>query len=227
MSNGPPRFLVIGLGQFGSGLARKLAGLGYDVLAIDRSRERVEAMADDVAEAMVLDATDERALSEVGVDEFHTTVVGIGDEFVESSILTTALVRQFGAPRIIARATSGLHGRILRAVGAHEVLNPEERLAQLIAERLATPGIRQSFSLGQGASVVEMDVPVPWIGRTLAELDLRRRHGVIVAALRRTTPEGQQHWQPAPEPGEPFQQADVLLVVGADEDLRRIRGGGA
>jgi trk system potassium uptake protein TrkA len=220
------RFLVIGLGQFGSSLARRLAALGYEVLAIDRSQERIEAMAEDVGEAMVLDTTDERALADLGIEHFQATVVAIGDEYVENSIMTTALVRQFGAPRIIARSTSKLHGRILRAVGAHEVINPEERTAELVADRLATPGIRQSFSLGRGLSVVEMKAPAQWIGQTLAGLDLRQRYGIIVGALRRTQPDGQQLWQPAPPPSEPFQEADVVLVIGADESLRRLSGGG-
>ena len=204
------RVLVIGLGQFGSSVARHLSELGADVLVLDKDERRVEAVADVVAQARVADASDLAVLSELRVDAMSAVLNAIGDEFLLDSILCTALLRQLGAPRIIARATNDVHARVLQAIGADEIIEPEREIGRVVARRVFRTGLVNLFDLGDNMSVVELGVPETWIERSLAELDLRRRSGIQVAAVRRA---GGKEWLP-PDPEEPFTRGDHVLALG-------------
>lgn len=217
------RFLIIGMGQFGSSVARNLAKLGAEVIALDRSEERIEEIAEHVAVARIADATDEAVLGELRVDTLTAAMCAIGDESIESSVLCTALLRQLGAPRLIARATNKLHRRILLAIGADEIVEPEEELGATIARKLARAGLMSQLALGDNMLVAELKAPEKWVDRTLSSLNLRKKLGISVIAVRRA---GETEWM-LPDPEMPFRRSDVLLTLGthaATENLFRSFG---
>lgn len=176
--------IVVGLGQFGMALARSLTDIGVDVLAVDRDMDRVELAAERVADAVCLDATDEDALAETRPADRDLAICAIGDESRDASIVVTALLRQLGAKRVVARATDRVHDRILRLVGAEEVINPEEAFGARLATHLVYRSIQDEIELGEQLTLSEVEAPEAFVGRTLAELALPRRHGLTVVAIR-------------------------------------------
>ena len=210
-------FAVIGLGQFGRAVALSLVREGAAVLAIDQLQERAQMVESEVDAVACADATDERALDELGLERMSCVVVAMGARARETSILTTALLRQRGIPRIISRAANELHARVLLAVGAHEVINPELQMGQRLARNLAHPTILEQIALDENTNLVEVAAPEQFIGKTLGEIDLRRRYGVTIVALRRS---GQVLPQAAPE--ERLLRGDRLLIVGPPASVRRV-----
>jgi len=210
-------FVVIGLGVFGRTVAVTLARLGHQVLAVDRNGEEAQRVAGELDAVVTLDATDEAALKELGLEGVSCAVVAIGVEAMESSILVTALLKQMGVPRIVARALSDLHARVLLAVGAHEVVSPEVEMGQRLARRLAEPTVLERLELGEGAELAEVEAPGSFVGRTLVELDVRRRFAVSVVALKRggtvrATTDG----------SEQVAEGDVMVVIGTAEAVGRL-----
>ena len=212
--------LVIGLGQFGMALCRSLVDNGVEVVAVDRRADRVALAADFVPDCRQVDGMDEEQLSALAPTSRDVCVCAIGDDSRESSIIVTALLRQLGATFVLARANDRLHERILRLVGAHEVVNPEQSFGERLAARLAHRGIHDEIELGDGLRITEVDVPSAFIGRRLRELELPRRSGCSIVALRRARDGGHQLEQvdgeTRPAPG------DRLLVVGAEGAARRL-----
>lgn len=200
--------LVIGLGQFGMSLARSLTEVGVDVFAVDREPERVRVAAGFAADAAAFDATDEAALARVAPQRRDVSVCAIGDEAREAAIICSALLRQMGAPRVIARAGTDLVERILLMVGAHEVVNPERAYGQRLAVHIAHEGVLGEYPLSEGLAISELHVPAAFVGRSMAELQLPRRHGVTVVAIQRGT-----ETVTAPDPQRPLASGDVLVVV--------------
>lgn len=209
-------YVVIGQGHFGRAVARRLAALGQSVLVIDRDRDSVQEIADQVAAAVTGDSTDERTLRELGVDSMACAVVAIGSDALEASILTVALLHQLGVPRIIARSVSELHARVLRSVGAHEVLNPEAEMGQRLATHLVQPSIRDQLELGD-AILAEIDVPAQFVGKNPRDLDIRKRFEVSIMAVKR----GNQVLA-NPTAQEVFQPNDILVVLGTQAAVRAL-----
>lgn len=176
---------VIGLGVFGSEVALSLMRRNFTVLAIDEDQEVIENIKEQVTQAMILDTTQEQALLEAGIQDMDTAVVAIGTGHLENSILTTALLRQIGVKYIIARAANKLHERILRQVGAHEIVNPEREMGVKIANKIARPGFLEMFSLTDNVCVVELPVPDSFVGHTLEELNVRKRFNINVLGVQR------------------------------------------
>jgi len=177
--------IVIGLGQFGTAVARTLTERGVEVLAIDSAPERVQAIAEHVAEAMCCDATDLDALLQSAPARRDVSICAIGDENKEASIICTALLRQAGARRVIARANDDVHARILTLVGAHQVINPERAFGERFASQIVHEGIKGEMLLGEGVLLNEVETPAAFAGKTLGELRLPNRFGVTVVAVRR------------------------------------------
>lgn len=201
--------IVVGLGQFGMALARSLAEKGVEVLAVDRREARVQTASDFCAEAVAFDATDERALAGISPDRRDMCICAIGDESREASIICTALFRQMGASKVVARATDPLQERILRLVGAHEVVNPEQAFGERFATRLLYAGVIDEIPLGADLAITELRVPERFAGRTLAELELPRRYGITVVAIRRAD----DATVAAPSPTDPLDLDDILVTV--------------
>ncbi len=210
-------FAVIGLGQFGRAVALSLVREGAAVLAIDALQERAQQVEAEVDAVAVADATSELALEELGLERMSCVVVAMGARARETSILTTALLRQRGIPRIISRAANELHGRVLLAVGAHEIINPELQMGQRLARNLAHPTIMEQLALDENTNLVELACPEQFIGKAVEEVDLKRRYGVSLVALRR----GSQVI-PSINVGERLQRGDRMLVVGPPASVRRV-----
>jgi trk system potassium uptake protein TrkA len=201
--------IVIGLGQFGMSLSRSLTQRGVEVMAIDENEERVRSASTFVASAVAFDATDEAALARAAPERRDVAVCAIGDENKEASIICTALLRQMGAPHIVARATDLTHERILLLVGAHEVVNPERAFGERFATRLLYSGVIDEVPLGSDLVIRELRAPPVFVGRTLIELALPKRHQLTVVAIRK---KGERDVA-LPSPSARLDESDVLVVV--------------
>ncbi|MBD3160850.1 MAG: TrkA family potassium uptake protein [Candidatus Eisenbacteria bacterium] len=210
-------FVVIGLGTFGRNVALNLARAGQSVLAIDRDEKEVRALSTELDSVVCVDSTEEAALRELRVERMSCAVVAIGGESMEGSILTTALLRQLGVPRIVARAMTELHGRVLRSVGAHEVLRVEAEMGQRLARRLAQPNILEWVDLGPQADLVEVEVPESWVESTVSDLDVRRTHGFSILAIRR-----RGKVRAVLEGVEVLKSGDRILAIGPPEAIKKI-----
>jgi trk system potassium uptake protein TrkA len=201
--------IVIGLGQFGLALATSLTEKGVEVLAVDTREDRVRVAGAVVTEAIAFDATDEAALARTNPERRDLCVCAIGNEAREASIIATALLRQMGAKRVVARATDPVHERILRLVGAHEVVNPEQAFGERYATRLMYATVLDEIELGQDLVITELKPPPSFVGRALAALELPRRFGVTVIAVRHRDRETAE----MPDPRRPLDAEDLLVVV--------------
>lgn len=214
---------VIGLGRFGSRLARRLHEAGRDVIAIDRDRAAVERARDTVRHAVVLDATDAEALRAKGVAQVGVAFVAIGEEF-EATVLATVTLRELGVPRVIARARSHRAARVLRAVGAENVVMAEDEAADRWADRLLGPQVLNQIEFHEGHSIVEIPCPSDWAGKSLADLHVRAKFGVHVVAIRTTSRDPAQDKVRilVPGPAHELLENDVLIIMGRDEDIARL-----
>jgi len=220
------RFVVIGLGRFGQRLAKELTEAGHEVIAIDSREALVEHIRDEVALAVCLDATDPEALKSQGVDEMDTAIVAIGEAF-EANALATATLKALGVGRVISRASTDIQRRILNRIGADQVVFPEEEMAVRLASQLTNPQIIDHVELSEGHGLVQILAPEVWIGRTLAEIDLRKKYEVNLVAIKRPvkkqTPEGEEIVEEQvldlPMPHTTIREGDVLVLVGATESL--------
>lgn len=210
-------FCVIGLGIFGRSVALGLAAEKQSVLGVDLDQQEIDRIVSEIDTVVCADATDEEALRELRIERFACAVVAIGAESMEASILVTALLRQLGVPQIVARSLDPLHARVLRSVGAHQVVSPEWEMGGRLARQLAQPSVLERFDLGDDVEVAELEVPRSFVGKTLVQLEVRRRFGVSVAAVRR---EG--HVLAALEGSAAFRAGDVLVVIGHAEAIAEL-----
>jgi len=202
--------LVVGLGRFGSALAQTLVDLGHQVLGVDSDPDNVQQNADILTHVVEADATDEEVMRQLGAGEFGRAVVGIGTD-LEASILTTSVLSGLEVPDIWAKAVTVPHGRILERVGAHHVVFPEHDMGRRVAH-LVTGRMIEFVQLDEGFALVELKPPKQIVGRSLADAQVRSRHGVTVVCIK---PEGGSFTYATPEtvPG-----PDDILVVAGETD---------
>jgi trk system potassium uptake protein TrkA len=209
-------YAVIGLGRFGSSLALTLTELGYTVLGIDRDRELMQRLSDQLAQTIALDSTDENALRQADITSFDTVVVAIGTNF-EANLMTTVALKALGVRTVIAKALNERQRAILLKVGADRVILPEYEAGRRLAQELASTGSIDQLDLGPGHSVVEMNAPRPMAGRSLQQIDLRRRFNVTVLVVKRG-----DALTVSPAGAFVVREGDVLIVVGANDDISRL-----
>ena len=216
------KYAVVGLGEFGRSAALGLARKGAEVIAVDIDMDRLNRVKDEVALAVRLDATHENALLSHGLGEVDVLIAAIGDNF-EAQVLLVVHAKQQKISKIIARATTPDHIRVLKAVGADEAFNPEEEAARWMVQRLLITNITNYFELAEGFSVVEVEAPQSIVGKTLEELNLRRRFRLNLVAIKATTiTKGDQvvsRFNPVPLPDQVIKAGDVLALVGSVLDL--------
>jgi trk system potassium uptake protein len=200
-------FIVIGLGRFGGGLAETLVGMGHEVLGVDTDPKLVQQFSGVLTHVVEADSTDERAMRQLGASEFETAVVAIGTE-VEASILTTSVLADLGVPRIVAKAVTQAHGRILERVGAHRVVFPERDMGVRVGHSLAG-AILDYFELDPGFAIVETTAPKELVGKTLAAAEVRKRYGITVVCIK---PEGGSFTYATPDTV--VNEGDILVVAG-------------
>jgi trk system potassium uptake protein TrkA len=213
------RFAVLGLASFGTAVARELARLGEHVLAVDNEHGPVEEIKDEVAAAMVADASDRESLVAMGVNRVDVTVVTLS-KFPHEATLATLHLASFGVPIIVAKALSADHAEILRKVGATRVVFPERDMAARLADRLVSRNVLDFLAFSANLGVVELSPTLAMIGKTLAEIALGRRFNVQVIAVRELVPE-----KLVVAPGADFvvKDSDVLLVMGESKDVAALQ----
>jgi len=204
---------VIGLGRFGSSVARTLAASGCEVLAVDVDEARVKAIADEVTDAVRANALDEEALRALGLRNFEVVVVAIGHE-VQASILTTVLLKEMGIPKIVAKAQDELHGRVLQKVGADIVVFPERDMGVRLAHTLISRNVIDEIQLSTDYSILEMAAPHGFLGRSLKDLELRQRFGLSVLAIRR-----KDRIIVSPNADQVVDDGDILVALGQPDKL--------
>lgn len=210
------QFLVLGLGRFGASVAKHLCQMGHEVLAVDSDEELVDDIAPHVTQAVQADATDEAALEQLDIASFDAAVVAMGSN-TRDSILVTVLCKEAGVPLVIAKAVDDLHAKVLRKVGADRVVFPERDMGQRLARSLDTPNILELIELSGDYQIAEVIVPEKWCGRTLMDVNVRRRFGLSIIGIRR---EGE--FLASPGADTVFQTADVLVVLGREQDIDAI-----
>lgn len=204
---------VIGLGRFGSSVARTLADSGCEVLAVDVDEARVKAIADQVTDAVRANALEEEALRSLGLRNFEVVVVAIGHE-VQASILVTVLLKEMGIPKIVAKAQDELHGRVLQKVGADIVVFPERDMGVRLAHTLISRNVIDEIQLSTDYSILEMAAPHGFLGRSLKDLELRQRFGLSVLAIRR-----KDRIIVSPNADQVVDEGDILVVLGQPDKL--------
>jgi trk system potassium uptake protein len=199
--------LVVGLGRFGTSLAETLMDLGHDVLGVDADPGNVQRTADLLTHVVEADATDEEAMRQLGAGDFGRAVIGIGTD-LEASILATSVLAGLEVPDIWAKAITMAHGRILERVGAHHVVYPEHDMGRRVAH-LVTGRMLEFVQLDEGFALVKLKPPKQVVGRSLADSQVRSRHGVTVVCIK---PAGGSFTYATPEtvPG----PDDILVVAG-------------
>lgn len=221
------KFAVIGLGLFGTSIARKLAAEGAEVLAIDRDLDRVEDIKDDVAYAVALDSTEVKALKEQNIGEMDAVVVAIGENF-QGLLLTTVQLLEMNIGRVIARAASEQQKMILRKMGVKEILSPEDTVGKSVAETLLHPNVRSFLDLGDNYEIVEVKTPGRLTGQTLREIGLREKYELNLISIKRVFNEESEEGFAkveriigVPKADTKILESDILILLGRSDDLKR------
>lgn len=211
-------FLVIGLGRFGTSLALQLMGLGNEVMVMDDDEEKVNKIAPFVTQAKIGNCMDEEVIRSLGVENFDFCFVCISEEF-QSSLEITSLLKEMGAPMVVAKADRDLHARLLKKIGADEVVFPERDMAHRTAMRFSVNGALEYIELSSGYAIFELQVPESWVGKTLAGLNIRSRYNINIIG---TKEEGAI--RPVTSADYAFRAGDHVLVAGSKEDVKRMMG---
>lgn len=211
-------FMVIGLGRFGTAVARELCELGHDVLAVDMDRDLVQDISDEVTHAVVGDARDPEVLEALGVSEYDCAVVAVGSD-IGSSALITLRLKEAGVAQVVCKAKSHVHQRLLEKVGADRVVFPEYEMGIKAAQGLARSSILNFIELSPKYAIVEIDLPRGWAGQTIRGLDVRAKYGVNVIAVRRG-----QDINVSPGAECILLKDDKLMVVGTDAAISALFG---
>jgi len=210
------RYAVIGLGKFGATVVRSLHERGHEVIAIDRDRNRVQDVRDSSTQAIEASCTDQDTLRALGLQDADAVVVSLGEQ-MDASILVTLYLKELGIREIVVKAVSEDHGKILHLIGATEIVHPERDTARRVARGLGLRSIVEYLPLADDSSLVEVHIPAEFAGKTLAELEIRKRYQVLVVAIKRgdgliIATGGDERLQPG----------DVLVLVGRDDDLDQV-----
>ncbi len=211
-------FCIIGLGNFGTTLARTLTDNGHQVSVIDKDEEKIDEIADDVMSAICGDATNENVLKVVGINNYDACIVCLKDN-MQDSILITLLLKEMGARRVVARAISNRHKKVLLKVGANMVVFPERDMGQKLAFTLTKTDVFEFFNLSEDFSIAEIKVPESWTGKSAREIDARRNFGINIIAT--CNNEG-EHFEMFADPERVFTTEERIVIIGDNKDLNKL-----
>lgn len=211
------QFIVIGLGRFGSSVARTLAGLGQEVLAVDIDEERVKQLAPVVTHAVQADTTDAGTLKSLGVGNFDVGVVAIGEN-LQAGILTALLLKELGVPHVVAKVANELHGQVMEKIGVDRIIYPEREMGKRLAHSLVSPSLLDYIELAEDYRIEEVVAPKSMDGKTLRELNLRNKLGISVIVIKR----GEDNMIISPGAEAVVYQGDTLVIIGKNSDLSRL-----
>ena len=204
--------LILGAGNFGFMLARQMNEQGYEIMIVDVREALINAVMPYVTDAQIGDCTDPLFLRSLGVDNYDLCVVTICESF-QTSLQATSLLKELGARQVISRAKNEVQEKFLLRNGADEVVYPEKQIALRLATKYASDKILDFLQFDGGYSIYEMAIPAEWVGKTLPQLDIRRKHNINLISLRRS---GQVS---IPRPDDAFQEGDVVYAVGEMKKL--------
>lgn len=219
------KFAVIGLGQFGTSIARNLSSRGAEVLAMDVDLDKVENMKDEVAYAVALDSTDIKALKAHNIEDMDAVVVAIGENF-EGLLLTTVLLLELNVERIIARAANAQQRMILEKMGVTEILSPEDTVGQTVAEMLLHPNMRSFLPLPDDYEIVEVKTPMRVVNTTISEVGLREKYNLNLITIKRVYEEERkgekvkvEHIIGVPKGDTVLYETDIIILLGKAQDV--------
>lgn len=212
------QFIVIGIGRFGKAVAERLYELGHEVLAIDTDEDTIQKVSEKVTHAVTADATDENVLKSLGVRNFDVGVVAIGSD-IQSSIIVTLMLKEMGVGYIVAKAQNDTHAKVLLKIGADRVVFPERDMGERVAHNLIGTNILEYIELSEEHSIIEFAALQSWIGKDLRDLNFRAKYGVTVVAMRNRNEEG---INVSPKADTEIREGDILIVVGSNDDLRKL-----
>lgn len=210
------QFVVIGIGRFGSSLAKTLYALGNDVLAVDIDEDTVQNISESVTHSVQADATDENSLRALGISNFDVAVITIGED-IQASIMTTLLVKEVGVKHIIAKANDELQAKVLYKIGADRVVLPERDMGVRVAHNLVSSSILDYIELSPDYSIAEIVAPEDWHNRSLKELSMRSNYGVNVVAIKH---DGDIN--ASPNADDIVEPGDIIVAIGGTEELSKI-----
>jgi len=210
-------YVVVGLGLFGSAVARRLSELGCEVLAMDIKSELVQEISNDVTHAVVGDAQDQEILRALGVRDFECAIIAIGDDLA-ASVLTTMNMQELGVPYIVCKAHDEQHSRVLKKMGANRVVIPEQDNALRLAKSLSAPNLLDYIELSGDYGIVEVPVPTKWHGRSLKELDVRAKLGINIIAVERGG-----KFNASLSADYRFEPQDIIVVLGDAKAVEKVQ----
>ncbi|WP_256759830.1 TrkA family potassium uptake protein [Cohnella sp. WQ 127256] len=211
------QFVIIGLGRFGSNLGRELIKLGYEVLGVDRDEEKVQELSNVLTHTVVADATEEEVLRSIGARNFDCGVVAIGDD-IQASILATILLKDLGVKKVVAKAVSDLHGRVLERVGVDRIIYPERDMGIRVAHQLVSPNLLDFIELSKQYTIAELSVPQCLSGKSLDDVNPRGRFGCSIVAINK--PDGIII---APVAKDVLLVNDVMVVIGTNQQIEQFQ----
>lgn len=210
------QFVVIGCGRFGTSIALKLMSMGADVLVVDRNEDIIQGLSGKVTHAVQTDATDEGAIRSLGIRNFDTAIVCIGED-IQSSILVTMLVKELGIRFIVAKAQSETHAKVLYKIGADRVVFAEREMGIRVAKSLMSSNVLDFIELAPEYSVVEIAPLADWVGKTLVALEIRARYGINVMAIKRG-----MSINITVAADDLIRSGDILVVIGHNDDIAKL-----
>lgn len=212
------QFVVIGLGRFGSSIATTLYSLGNDVLVIDKNEDLIQDIASEVTHAVQADATDENALKSLGIRNFDVAIISIGGD-IQSSVMATLILRELGVKYIIAKGNGELHAKVLYKIGADRVVLPEKDMGVRVAHNIISSSILDYIELSSDYSIMEVKAFEDWVGKDLKSLDLRKKYGINVIAIKT----GEKiNLNPAAD--DKVCKDNVIVAIGSKEALTSLEG---
>lgn len=207
------QFAVIGLGRFGSNLAKELVDQGFEVMGIDKNEENVREMADILTYTAVADSTDEDVLRSLGIRNFDCVIVAIGDD-MQSNVMTSIILQELGVKKVVAKALTDLHDRVLRKIGIERVIHPERDMAVRVAHQLVSPNLLDYIELSENYTVAELAVTHRISGKSLIQLNARARYGCSIVAINKSS-----GMVISPAADEQVFLHDVMVVIGTHDQI--------
>jgi trk system potassium uptake protein TrkA len=222
------KFIIIGLGTFGSSLAVKLSQLGHEVIGVDKQFEKIEDIKDKITHAICLDCKHQDAINNLPLKNTDVVIVCIGED-EGANLLTTALLKKLNVPRLISRSVSPIHATILEAMDVSEIMRPEEETAERWAKKLTTTGIIDSFELADDYSVVQVEVPKKFVGKTIGEVGFNQFYQVLVLNVMKNVREkglfgmlkksSKLHIEGVAKANTQLEEGDVMVMYGHNDDI--------
>jgi len=221
------KYIIVGLGNFGASLAEKLTLQGHEVIGIDHSMSKVEMLKEKISHTICLDAMDEFTVSGLPLKDTDVVIIAIGED-QGANVMTTAVFKNLQVKRLISRAINPLHEKVLRAIGVDEIVHPEEETAERWAKKLCLTNVVDSFELSHDYSIIEVNVPLSFVGKTIQEINLRARYNLLALTTIKNREvksvlgrvQNKSVVQGVASPDTVLEKDDILVIYGSKKDLQ-------